>query len=174
MQPFSHPNDATHKIWSRLVNWLQRYSSSKVWNFRHSRASNSKVSCLIWPEIKLVRALMPVLVTSNFDDDLIKNEWARMEKAFSHYESMGNFLDAQGQLTPKSVVRSELVRDFMHVLVICKYKKGLDQKQPRKGGDIVFPIISQWGLSVAMETRVLIQSVPKHYAAFPPSQWCYT
>ena len=28
---FPHPNDATHKIWSRLVNWLQRYSSLKVW-----------------------------------------------------------------------------------------------------------------------------------------------
>ena len=25
-------------------------------------------------EIKLIRAFMPVLVTSNFDDDLIKNE----------------------------------------------------------------------------------------------------
>ena len=43
---------------------------------------------------------MPVLVTSNFDDDSIKNERASMEKAFSHYKSMGNVLDAQGQLTP--------------------------------------------------------------------------
>ena len=43
---------------------------------------------------------MPVLVTSNFDDDSIKNERASMETAFSHYKSMGNFLDAQGQLTP--------------------------------------------------------------------------
>ena len=32
---------------------------------------------------------MPVLVTSNFDDDLIKNERASMEKAFSHYKSIG-------------------------------------------------------------------------------------
>ena len=31
------------------------------------------------PEIKLVRAFMPVLVTNNIDDDLIKNEWASME-----------------------------------------------------------------------------------------------
>ena len=31
MQPFSHPSYATHKIWSRLANWLQRYSSLKVW-----------------------------------------------------------------------------------------------------------------------------------------------
>ena len=43
---------------------------------------------------------MPVLDTSNFDDDSIKNERASMGTAFSHYKSMGNFLDAQGQLTP--------------------------------------------------------------------------
>ena len=48
------------------------------------------------PEIKLVRAFMPVLVTSNSDDDSIKNEWASMEKPFSHYKSMGNFLDLKG------------------------------------------------------------------------------
>ena len=60
---------------------------------------------LIQPKIELYRAFMPVLVTSNFDDDSIKNKWASMETAFSHYKSMGNFLDAQGQLTPLSVVR---------------------------------------------------------------------
>ena len=43
---------------------------------------------------------MPVLVTSNFDDDSIKNEQASMETAFSNYKSIGHFLDAQGQLTP--------------------------------------------------------------------------
>ena len=57
----------------------------------------------------------------------------------------------------------------MYVLVTCKYKKDWVKKQLRKGGDIIFPIISQWGLSVAMETKVLIQSAPKHYAAFPPN-----
>ena len=54
----------------------------------------------IQPKIKLDRVFMPVLVTSNFDDDLIKNERASMETEFSHYKSMGNFLHAQGQLTP--------------------------------------------------------------------------
>ena len=29
--------------------------------------------------------------------------------------------------------------------------------------------LSQWGLSDALETRVLIQSVPKPYATFPPT-----
>ena len=97
-----------------------------------------------------------------------------METAFSHYKSMGNFLDTQGQLTPLSVVRHvpkfEPVRDFMHVLVTWMYKKDRIKKQPRKGGDIVFTIVNQWGISVAKETRVLIQSAPKPYAAFPPPQ----
>ena len=53
----------------------------------------------------------------------------------------------------------------MHVLVTCKYKKD----RINKGGDIISPIISQWGLSVAMETGVLIQSAPKPYAVFPPT-----
>ena len=57
------------------------------------------MSGLIRSKIKLVRAFTPVLITSNFDDDSIKNEWASMETVFSYYKSMGNFLDAQGQLT---------------------------------------------------------------------------
>ena len=51
---------------------------------------------LIWPKIDLDQAFMPVLDTSNFDDDLIKNEQASMETPFSHYKFMGHFLDAQG------------------------------------------------------------------------------
>ena len=58
------------------------------------------MSGLIQPKIELDRAFMPVLVNSNFDDDSIKNERASIETAFSHYKSMGNFIDAQGQLTP--------------------------------------------------------------------------
>ena len=57
------------------------------------------MSGLIQPKIELDRAFMPVLVTSNTDNDSIKNEWASMEKPFP-IMSMGNFLDAQGQLTP--------------------------------------------------------------------------
>ena len=62
------------------------------------------MSGLIPPKIELNQAFMPVLVTSNFDDDSIKNEQASKETPFSHYKSnyksMGNFLDAPGQRTP--------------------------------------------------------------------------
>ena len=47
-------------------------------------------------EIELIQAFPHVLVTSNFDDDSIKNEWASMETPFSHYKSMWNFLDLKG------------------------------------------------------------------------------
>ena len=40
------------------------------------------MSGLIRPKIKLDRAFMPVQVTSNFDDDSIKNERASMETVF--------------------------------------------------------------------------------------------
>ena len=70
---------------------------------------------------------MPVLVTSSFDEDLIKNERASMETPFSHYKSIGNFFRrsraansiVSGPIWPKF----ELVRDFIHVRVTCKYKK---------------------------------------------------
>ena len=46
---------------------------------------------------------------------------------YSHNKSMGIFPDAQGQLTPQSLVRSgpisEIVRDVMDVLVTCKYEE---------------------------------------------------
>ena len=63
-------------------------------------ASNSKMCGLIRPKTELDQAFMLVLVTSNIDDDSIKTERASMETVFSHYKSMGNFLVAQGQLTP--------------------------------------------------------------------------
>ena len=49
------------------------------------------MSGLIGPKFELDQAFMPVLVTSNFDDDLIKNERASMETPFSLYKSMGDF-----------------------------------------------------------------------------------
>ena len=113
MQPFPHPNDATRKIWSRLANWLQRYSSSKVRNFRHSRASNSKISgpksnstkllCLSWSPATLM------MIQSKMN----KLAWRH------HFPiiSLWNFLDAEGQLTLQSVVRSG--RNWKSSEILC-------------------------------------------------------
>ena len=45
---------------------------------------------------------------------------------FSHYKSMGIFPDAQGQLTPQSLVRSGRISnssEMLNVLVTCKYEE---------------------------------------------------
>ena len=69
---------------------------------------------------------MPVLVASNFDEDSIKNERASMETPFSHYK-YGKFFrrSRAANLVVSSPIwpKFELVWDFMHVLVTCKYKK---------------------------------------------------
>ena len=84
-----------------MVAWRHRFPQ----HFRHSRASNSKTNCPIWPEIELFRDLISALVISKCDEDPIKTECANLAKPFSHYKSLG-FLDARGHLTPKKVVRS--------------------------------------------------------------------
>ena len=47
---------------------------------------------------------MVVLVTCKNEEDPLKNKGARVATTFSHYESMGIFSDAHGQLTPQSEV----------------------------------------------------------------------
>ena len=54
----------------------------------------------------------------------------------------------------------ELVRDFMDVLVTCKYEEDPIKNEGARV-DNIFPIITLWELFVAMETRVPILPGPK-------------
>ena len=75
---------------------------------------------------------MTVLATSNFDDDSIENERARMETPPSHYKSMRTFRRSRAAnyaFSGPILSKFELVRAFMHVLVICKYKKDRTEKK---------------------------------------------
>ena len=56
-------------------------------------ACNSEPTDLIQPEFELIWDFMAVQVTSKFDKDQIKNEWASLETPFSHYKYLGNFSD---------------------------------------------------------------------------------
>ena len=70
------------------------------------------------PEIELVQAFMPLLVTSNFDDDLIKikNEKVAGRTIFP-LQVYGKFFGTQGQLTPQSVVQSH--RNWNSSGILC-------------------------------------------------------
>ena len=94
----------------------------------------------IWPKIKFIPSLMVVLVTcKNENHKKMKAlEWSQQ---FSHYKFMVIFQDAQGQLTPQSVVQSGQIVNSFELLWLS--------------------LLTQCELSVAMETRVLIRSFPK-------------
>ena len=68
-------------------------------SFRRSRAANTEVSGGILPKFELIQAFIVVLVTCKNEEDPIKNEGARVLTSL-----LEDFSDAQGQLTPKSVV----------------------------------------------------------------------
>ena len=68
---------------------------------RRSRAANSAVLGPIWPNFELVRDVINVLVTCEYEEDPIKNRGARVFTTF-----YVNFSDAQGQITLESVVAS--------------------------------------------------------------------
>ena len=67
--------------------------------FRRSRAANSEVSRGILSKFELIQAFIVVLVTCKNKEDPIINEGARVLTSL-----LFDFSDAQGQLTPKSVV----------------------------------------------------------------------
>ena len=115
------------------------------------KSNSSELLCLSWlsATLMMIRSKMNELA------------WRQHFPIISLWEF---FLDAQGQLPPLSVSDLAEIRTRPRFYVCPRYmqvQKGSDKKQPRKCSDIVFPIISQCGLSVAMETRVSFQSAAK-------------
>ena len=97
------------KIRSKIeaLECAQYYTVHQI--FRRARADNSGVCGGIWPKFELIQAFMNVLLTCKNEVDQIKNEGARVFQDFSHYKSMVFFPDAQGHLTPQSLVRSDRI-----------------------------------------------------------------
>ena len=58
----------------------------------------------IWPNFKLLRDDMPVLVISNFDKVQQKMKKISIRQDFPHYKSMGKFFNAQGLITLKRMI----------------------------------------------------------------------
>ena len=79
----------------------------------------------IQPVFKLVQDFMPVLVTSKFDEDPIKNEQASLGTPFSHCKSIGNFSDAQGHQTLYGIVGSGRFPNVLKILCLSSLPASL-------------------------------------------------
>ena len=72
--------------------------------FRRSRAANSSVRGVIWPNFIFMQALMYVIITYKYERIRSRTAVKKVAKQFSHYKYMGIISDARGQLTLLSVV----------------------------------------------------------------------
>ena len=68
------------------------------------------------PKFEPIQAFIVVLVTCKNEKDPIKNKGSRVLTRFPHYKSMGVFSNAQGQLTPQSVVKSCRISNSSEIL----------------------------------------------------------
>ena len=102
------------KIQSKMkaLEWSQHYTAI----FRRARADNSGAGVGIWSKFELIQAFMHVLVPARMR--MIDSKMKELEctQDFSHYKSMGIFPDAQGQLTPQSLVRSGRISNSFKML----------------------------------------------------------
>ena len=92
---------------------------------------------------------------------------------FSHYNSYGDFSDAQGQLTLQSMVDSGTTSNLSEILWLSSLAVSMKKIRSKMKALVFsqhFPTITLWELSVAIYTRVLIRSGPKPNAFFPPTQ----
>ena len=124
---------------------------------RGPKLNSSELLCLSWlpATFMVIRSKMNELAWRHHFPIITLSEIFQTTRAANSVVS--------GLIWPKFI----LIRDFIHVLITCKYKKDRIKKQPRKGRDIIFPIISQWGASAAMETSVLSQSPQDLMQPFP-------
>ena len=112
------------------------------------KGRNSAALGRIWPKFELVRALMHVTITCKYKKEWMKNSREKVEDTvFSHGNLWSDL--AECRTHPSS-------HACYHYLQVWK---GFDQEQPRKSGDMVFPIISLWGFFQTVQGQLTPQSV---------------
>ena len=98
------------------------------------------------------------------------------DNIFSIISLLDFFFIAQGRVTPKWIFRSGLKLNSSDMLWLSLLPASLTKIQSKiksLSSGQHFPHYKSMGISVAVETKVLIQSVPEPYAFFLPPKWCY-
>ena len=134
-------------------------------------SGNSVVRDRIWPNFELIKLLCMSSLSASMKRIRSKIAEKSCNTVFPIISPWGFFSDgpAYSAVGGRIAPNFQLLRALMHVIVTRQVRKRSDEKQPRKSGKTVFPIVTLWQISVTMVTRVFIRSGPKPNAAFPPS-----
>ena len=81
-----------------------------------TRARNSDVNSLMWLEVELIRDFMAVWLPASMTKIGSKVKSLSSGQHCLHYKSIGNVFIAQGQVTPKKMVRSGLKSKLSEIL----------------------------------------------------------
>ena len=118
MQPFPHPSDATHKFWSRLAKWLQRYSSLKVWTTTRDGRRGTDDGPLVYYKLTLWAFGSGELITEK-----------RWRHRFPYYKSMGVFCCHRNQsfkpICPKTLFNPSPTLMMLHIKFDQHWSTGL-------------------------------------------------
>ena len=86
-----------------------------------------EISGWIWPNFKLIQALMYVIITCKYEKDLIKNSPGKVETSFFPLYAYGDFFRhsrvADSAASGLSRPKFKLIQALMHVIITCKYEK---------------------------------------------------
>ena len=101
--------------------------TEKSWRhhfFHRWRAGNSKMTSQIRSKFKPVHGFMPVLISCKFDEVWIHSNWRKDGDTIFPIQCQWERSRAYNSVVSGPIWQKfELILDFMHVLVICKYKK---------------------------------------------------
>ena len=130
------------------------------------------MSSLIRPKIKLVRAFMPVWLPATLmiiRSKMNELAWRQHFPIISLWEFFRRSRATNSVVSGPIWLKFELIPDFIHVLVTCKYKKDWIKNNRETVETSFSPLQVNGGFLLPLKP-VLIQPAPKPYAAFPPPQ----
>ena len=104
----------------KLIGLIQSEKNWKHKLFRRLRVANSVVRGRIWPNFKLIQALMYVIITCNYEKDPINN-WHPRKSGNTVFNIL--ILSVAMETICRILPNFELIQAFMHVLIACKYEK---------------------------------------------------
>ena len=89
------------------------------------------------------------------------------------HSQWSNLLPANSIVSGPIWLKFELVWDFMHALVTCKYKRDRIKSNREKVETQFSPVLVNGGFLLPWTPELWSNLQLKHYAAFPHPQWCY-
>ena len=113
---------------SKSSKYFEKFSSKRFF-FNWLRASNSAVHSWIWPNFKLIRDYIVVLVTCKNEEDPIKNEGTRV--LTSLYRFFRCSRAAYSAVSCGIPPQFKLIQAFMLVFLTCKIENLIKNERAR-------------------------------------------